>query len=294
MRNAQKKVGGDWMPAPPIGIHHIWVGGDFKPTRPQGEAMASWRRHFPDVRVRVWLDADAERLLAAYPARLRELYARLVPVAKADVLRYAIMHAHGGLYADLDYTCVAPFDVPDAPAAVQSNWLGAPDGDAVNNCLLSSPAAGDPLWGLVLRRLVEPRPVSRLGSVSATYAIIESTGPGFLRRVIAEHRAAGGRVDVFPQKLFNPCDDLCAVCDESGGDVLARHASAFSWGDGRMQRLKKAACALYPAARRAYPAARGGVGRLRRARPEVVAGWLALGLTAIWASKQLKSLGRSS
>lgn len=280
------------MPAPPIGIHHIWVGGPFVPTRPQTAAMASWREHFPGVPVRVWLDADAERLLAAYPAQLRELYARLVPVAKADVLRYAIMHAHGGLYADLDYTCVRAFDVPDAPAAVETNWLGAPDGDAVNNCLLSSPAPGQELWALALRRLVEPRPVSRLGRASATYAIIESTGPGFLRRAIAEHRAAGGRVDVFPQKLFNPCDDLCAVC-EPGPVVFARHASAFTWGGGRMQAVKKAACTLYPAARRAIPAAaraRAGVA----ADPRRAAAWLVAGVAVIWAAKQLKSLGRSS
>lgn len=280
------------MPAPPTCIHHIWVGGPFVPTRDQSAAMASWRRHFPEVPVRVWLDADADRLLADYPAA-RAVYDALdAPVARADVLRYAIMHAHGGLYADLDYACMRRFRVPDAPAVVEGNFLGAPGG--VNNCLLSSPAPGGAFWGRVLDALAAGESPRGLARLSRTLAVIESTGPRFLHREVERFRAAGGRVDVFPQRLFNPCDDLCAVCAAGALDAAyARHASAFSWGGGRAHTLKRRACRAFPAASAAYRA----FPAVKKAAASTSGRLLALALAAaaaVWAARRLKSPGRST
>lgn len=289
----KKKPRRSQMPAPPIAIHHIWVGGPFVPTDAQAAAMASWREAFPDVPVRVWLDDDADRLLARYP-RVRRVYDALsAPVAKADVLRYVVLHAHGGLYADLDYACLRRFRLPDAPAVVEANWLGAADqAGAVNNGLLSAPAPGEPFWASVLDALTAPPRRKRLAQrLSRTVDVIETTGPRFLRRAVDDFRAAGGRVHVLPRRLFNPCDDLCAVCGDLDG-AYARHASAFSWGGARMRRFKARACRAYPAAAAAYPAA---VSAAAAASPARVAAAAALVLVAVvWAARQLKSPGRST
>ena len=269
--------------APPTMIHFVWVGSPFVPTPAQAVVLASWRREFPDVQRRVWTDSAASTLLRKYP-RVEGAYARLSPVQKADVLRYVVMLEHGGVYADLDYECLRRFEVPDAPAVVESNFFGAPTG--VNNCLLSASRGGERFWALVVDRVAE----SAVPSTS-TLDVIASTGPGFLGERVAEFRGAGGRVDVFPRALFNPCDDLCGRCADVDA-AYGRHVSEFSWGTKPMHRVKRVACSrgMYPVTKRLVPAAsRAGAA----ATTAVVVVAAAAVVAVFWAKNQLKSPGRS-
>ena len=267
--------------APPTMIHFVWVGSPFVPTPAQAVVLASWRREFPDVQRRVWTDSAAATLLRKYPD-VQGAYARLSPVQKADVLRYVVMLEHGGVYADLDYECLRRFEVPDAPAVVESNFFGAPTG--VNNCLLSASRGGERFWALVVDRVAE----SAVPHTS-TLDVIASTGPGFLGERVAEFRGAGGRVDVFPRALFNPCDDLCGRCTDVDA-AYGRHVSEFSWGTKPMHRVKRVACSrgMYPVTKRLVPAA----SRAGAAATSVVV--VAAAVVAVfWAKNQLKSPGRS-
>lgn len=269
--------------APPTMIHFVWVGSPFVPTPAQARVMAAWKREFPDVQRRIWTDAAADKLVRKHP-NVQAAYARLPPVQKADVLRYVLMLEHGGVYADLDYECLRRFEVPDAPAVVESNFFG--DATGVNNCLLSASRAGERFWALVVDRVAESA-VPR----ASTLDVIASTGPGFLGACVAEFRGAGGRVDVFPRALFNPCDDLCGRCVDADA-AYGRHVSEFSWGTRPMQRVKRAACGrMYPVTKRVVPAAS------RATTTDVVVGAaaaVAVVAGLIWAKKQLKSPGRSS
>lgn len=70
----------------------------------------SWRLLNPDFDFRFY-DDDAARALVqeAFPQFL-DLYDGFpYPVMRADFFRYAALHRHGGVYADIDMECIRPF-----------------------------------------------------------------------------------------------------------------------------------------------------------------------------------------
>ena len=74
----------------------------------------SWRDMNPDYEYRLWDDKDAEALIRErYPELVPAYMNHMVPVQRADVFRYAVVHAFGGVYADIDVHCNVPVD----------NWL---------------------------------------------------------------------------------------------------------------------------------------------------------------------------
>lgn len=80
-------------------IHHVWPGTD--PFR-YPEYRQSWLRHHPDATMRFWRDAHG------LDERVQQLVAdpRYSPVVKSDVLRWAVLLAHGGIYVDTDMECL--------------------------------------------------------------------------------------------------------------------------------------------------------------------------------------------
>jgi len=71
------------------------------------ECVETWARFHPSWTLRVWTDDDHASALARAGAPARAAYAALpAGAARADVARYAILSAHGGVYADLDAQCL--------------------------------------------------------------------------------------------------------------------------------------------------------------------------------------------
>ena len=121
------------MTIPPV-IHFCWIGSDLPWAYAFAPLSAAARSELPDIVLHhtdPLADTDPVRALRATPGirlhhldplallretgerlalgdRLAALYARLAdPVKRADVLRAAILHATGGIYADLDTITVA-------------------------------------------------------------------------------------------------------------------------------------------------------------------------------------------
>ena len=58
-----------------------------------------------------WTDAGAHAFIATeYPWFLETYEAYPAPVMRADALRYFLLSHYGGVYADMDYECLRPFD----------------------------------------------------------------------------------------------------------------------------------------------------------------------------------------
>ena len=85
-------------------IHCCWFGGP--KTRLAKRCVASWRRFAPDWTIREWGEEAASRLdppqFAAEAMRSRKW------AFAADWLRFAALHAEGGVYFDMDVELVAP------------------------------------------------------------------------------------------------------------------------------------------------------------------------------------------
>lgn len=218
-------------------IHHIWVGSAFRPTPKERQNMAAWKAHFPGATQKVWTDADAARLLPDYPD-IQAVYDDLKPIQKADILRYLVLHARGGIYADLDYELARPFRVHPTNAMLVESRARSAAKQSVNNCLLTSPAPGHPFWERVIRAIPEKLATNKWKRINHELYVIETTGPSLVH---AAYREDPTGVGVLPWRQFNPCDDMCPnICTQ--GPYYGRHVSAFSWGSTFKSRLRGTVC----------------------------------------------------
>ncbi len=86
-------------------IHQIWLGGPV--PEKYTNYRQSWIDHHPDWEYRLWTDADVE----SFQLQNKELFDKARNYGeKADIFRYEILHRYGGLYVDIDFECLKPFD----------------------------------------------------------------------------------------------------------------------------------------------------------------------------------------
>ena len=127
----------------------------------------------------------------------------------------------GGIYADMDFECLRPFDhVLEAGkvAVAESPY----DHERVQNALLASPP-GHPFWVEVARELLRKR---------FNPLVVKATGPHVIETVAARHP---DMVQFLPKQQFT-----------LGGEY-ARHHNSHSWTD--QERASKNSNSLWTDAR---------------------------------------------
>jgi mannosyltransferase OCH1-like enzyme len=97
----------------------------------------SWHENFPDFEYRFWNDSDIDNLIHDYYPQYWKMYSNFpAHIMKIDFARFAIMHYHGGIYADLDYFCYQNFyEELTESAYVVENPYG---NDPIENSLMCS------------------------------------------------------------------------------------------------------------------------------------------------------------
>ena len=87
-------------------IHFIWVGDEAKcPTN----CMDTWRAHHPDWTFIQWGNAELNELKWINRHHMMEMYGRELN-GVADMMRWEILHANGGIVVDADSICLRPLD----------------------------------------------------------------------------------------------------------------------------------------------------------------------------------------
>ncbi|MCF7852605.1 MAG: hypothetical protein K9M07_05130 [Simkaniaceae bacterium] len=86
-------------------IHQIWIGGAL-PEKYQW-MTATWKEKHPDWTYILWTDDKVKYLDLVNRDQFDQApnYG-----AKADILRYELLERYGGVYIDIDYECLKPFD----------------------------------------------------------------------------------------------------------------------------------------------------------------------------------------
>ncbi len=93
---------------PPI-LHQTWKNDDV-PKQFLGW-IESWSRHNPGWTRMFWNDRTLIEFVGEhYPDFLPTFCSYKQVILRADAGRYLLLHHFGGVYADLDCECVAPFD----------------------------------------------------------------------------------------------------------------------------------------------------------------------------------------
>ncbi|MER7002600.1 FkbM family methyltransferase [Dactylosporangium sp. NPDC000555] len=197
-------------------FHRIWLGGPLpERERAFGE---TWARHHPEWEMRLWTDEDV-------PPLVNQAYfdAATSMAQKADILRYEILHRHGGVYIDTDFECYR--DIEPLLGGVEL-FCAREDGFRAANGLLGS-TPGHPFLAAVIAALP--------GSVAwhPGRPPNEQTGPELLTQTIAEQDAFGNAVPtLFGPELFFPYH--WTEPDRAGEtfpDAYAAHHWAKSWHD---------------------------------------------------------------
>lgn len=96
----------DAKPIPRI-IHVIWVGDELK--RPD-DHIATWRANHPDWQFRLWGNTHLDGVNWRAKRQINIFRKSGHWEGVADLMRYEILHEHGGVYVDADSTSVRPLD----------------------------------------------------------------------------------------------------------------------------------------------------------------------------------------
>jgi len=156
-------------------FHQIWLGD--KPLPEQFKRWADgWLSTNPGWRMQWWTDRHLPEM-----TNRKEFEAANRMAAKSDILRYEIIARYGGIYVDSDFEPLRPIET--ILAGVQSFQADELD-DRPCNALIGC-VAGDPFYTEVVQAI--PDSIRRGGD------IVSTTGPGLLKRVIAEYLGEGRR-----------------------------------------------------------------------------------------------------
>jgi mannosyltransferase OCH1-like enzyme len=90
----------------PKTMHFIWIGDE---SRRPDNCIDSWRRLNPGWTVKIWGNQElAERAWVNLP-HMQQMFERELN-GVADMMRWEILHAEGGVLFDADSYCVRPLD----------------------------------------------------------------------------------------------------------------------------------------------------------------------------------------
>ena len=88
-------------------LHQIWIGPNTPPEIFK-KSQESIKKYMPGWEYKLWKDADIAKLKLE-----NQKYYDLASNygEKSDIARYEILYRFGGLYLDVDFVCLKPFDI---------------------------------------------------------------------------------------------------------------------------------------------------------------------------------------
>jgi mannosyltransferase OCH1-like enzyme len=150
-------------------FHQIWLGENKLPDHFQKWADR-WLELNPGWTMQWWTDDHLPDIVNRYEFDNADKMA-----AKSDILRYEIIAKHGGVYIDADFEPLKPIEsILRGVRSFQADELDDRPFNAIMGC-----APADPFYQLAVELLPE--------SIRAGGDIVETTGPGFLKRCIADY-----------------------------------------------------------------------------------------------------------
>ncbi len=159
-------------------IHQTWK---------TNEAPYKWKEYIqklkqlnPDWEYHLWSDDDNDAFVRKEFLDFYPTYQGFSKnIMRADVIRYLLMYKVGGVYLDLDYEVLAPFDFENKKLVLPLNRSKetGDDHDGLGNCFFAS-EPGHPFWLDVINDLKNNPP-----DVQDYTGVVEATGPLLLTKV---------------------------------------------------------------------------------------------------------------
>jgi mannosyltransferase OCH1-like enzyme len=180
-------------------VHQLWKDENV-PTRWRS-AVASVRRYHKGWEYHLWTDGLIDGYMRAKHPRFYPVFAGMNRhIMRVDVFRYVLMHDIGGLYCDLDYQFVRPYDYGDASMVLSLEFdvtFGDQQDQVANFFFASVP--GHPLWRDVLDDL-QHHPPHAAESVDVCLV----TGPWYLSGLFFQNQSSYEGVRLTSKPVFSP------------------------------------------------------------------------------------------
>lgn len=180
-------------------VHQLWRTEQI-PVR-WLSAVASVKRYHRGWQYRLWTDATMDDHVKANHPDLYPVFAGFNrQIMRVDVFRYVLMHDFGGLYCDLDYEFVRPFEYKDAELVLSLEYDEAygDDENQVANYIFASVPRHD-LWRDILLDVQSNPPFA---ATPSDVCIV--TGPKLISRVFFAHRDSYAGVELTHKPVLSP------------------------------------------------------------------------------------------
>ncbi len=196
-------------------VHQTWRSADKPPWVVSNRA--SWQDRHTGFEFRFYDDDGSRGFVADRFPELLELYDRLrLPVERADLFRYLVLHDQGGVYADIDTVAVGSVVglwgadtelglVEEGPSLLLNRrecedhgWAEYYEAQRPVQYAqyLMAATPGHPALAEVIRRIAEHTAHLDEGSRPRGYTTIERTGPGVWTDAVNATGCSGPKVSV--------------------------------------------------------------------------------------------------
>ena len=172
----------------------------------------TWIRHHPQWEYRFYDDAACRAVVQKSFPDLLTLYDGCpYPVQRADIFRYLVIAASGGIYADIDMECYknmeplfagkeAVFGVETVLSPRQTRLLNHRHAQRIANCIFAA-QSNHPIFNRAIEEVT-----LRLDGRYPSGEVIETTGPGMLTDVVQKYRKQYN-LRILPQICWLPPSD---------------------------------------------------------------------------------------
>lgn len=208
-------------------IHQIWKTGDFHtyPSRPSHEAWANIFTKM-DYSVKLWTDNDVMNLIETNYTWLASAYNGYSQnIQRADLARLVVLHAQGGIYADLD---VHPISVTGIQClqhlGSQALFSSTAGNSGFSNHFFMAKQGSPFLYQALHMAKERSGPVSK--HILLPYLeVFWSTGPLMVTSAFRQY-----------MKIHGTSEPEVVLLEENYAKSVIRHAAGRSWHglDGRL------------------------------------------------------------
>lgn len=180
---------------PPL-IHFIWLGSPL--PEKMMKIIETWKKLHPTWTVKIWTDED----VPFFELQNREAFDKSINFGeKSDIFRYEILYLFGGIYADVDFECLQPFDSLHQSCEF---YVGLHrDNQVIHNSIIGA-RRGHP----IIKACIDNLRTSLADH--DPYRIMRETGPYHLTKIFLSMASSCelGKTVVFPPTILYPFPNI--------------------------------------------------------------------------------------
>ena len=188
-------------------IHQIYwdFSGNNNPIPNEWKKFSkTLRDNHKNWKYKLWDDKSCLNLIKTYYPWFLETYnGYKYPIQKADAIRPFILYHEGGIYLDMDFTCIKNIDKffkKQGVYLLESAHFG------ITNAFMAS-SKNHPFWKIVMEEQIKNK--EKKFYQTHHFYIMQSTGPSLITNCIKKYK--NNDIHILSKNLFNPCN-VCGDC----------------------------------------------------------------------------------